>query len=101
MQKVIKMSNETYDALKEITTVWLPALGTLYFVLSGIWGLPLGEQVVGSITALVTFLGTILHISTKNYQAELEKEPEYDLEEMIADAEDDEDEEGEDDGITD
>lgn len=66
----IKLSNNTYDVLKEITTVWLPALGTLYFTLSGIWGLPFGEQIVGTITALVTFLGVALHISTKNYNEE-------------------------------
>lgn len=63
----MRLKNETYDVLKEITTVWLPALGTLYFALSGIWGLPFGEQIVGTVTALVTFLGVVLHISTKNY----------------------------------
>lgn len=26
---------------------FLPALGTLYFALAGIWGLPYGEQLVG------------------------------------------------------
>lgn len=61
------MSNKTYDILKWITTIVLPATGTLYFALSGIWGFPYGEQIVGTITALVTFFGVILGISTYNY----------------------------------
>lgn len=63
----MKFSNKTYDVLKELTTVWLPALGTLYFALSGIWGFPYGEQIVGTITAVVAFLGTCLHLSSKEY----------------------------------
>lgn len=64
------MSNETYDTLKWLTTIVLPALGTLYFALSGIWGLPYGEQIVGTITAAVTFLGVILGISNHDYKVE-------------------------------
>lgn len=45
----------------------LPALGTLYFALAGIWNFPYGEQVVGTITAVDTFLGVILGISTSQY----------------------------------
>lgn len=66
----MKFSNRTYDILKELTTVWLPALGTLYFALSGIWGFPYGEQIVGTITAVVTFLGVCLHLSTNNYRSD-------------------------------
>lgn len=63
----MKMSNKTYDTLKWIAMYLLPALGTLYFALAGIWGLPFGEQIVGTITAVDTFLGVILGISTKQY----------------------------------
>lgn len=63
----MKLSNETYDVLKWIAMYLLPALGTLYFALAGIWGLPYGEQVVGTITALDTFLGVLLGISSSNY----------------------------------
>lgn len=61
------MSNKLYDALKWVAMYFLPALGTLYFALSGIWNFPYGEQVVGSITAIDTFLGVILGISTAQY----------------------------------
>lgn len=61
------MSNKMYDILKWIAMYLLPSLGTLYFALSGIWGLPFGEQIVGTVTALDTFLGVILGISSYNY----------------------------------
>ena len=61
------MSNKLYDILKWIALYLLPALGTLYFTLSGIWGFPYGEQIVGTITALDTFLGVILGISKASY----------------------------------
>jgi len=61
------MNNKVYDILKWIAQYFLPALGTLYFALSTIWGLPFGEQVVGTVTAADTFLGVILGISTANY----------------------------------
>lgn len=62
------MSNQTYDILKWIAQYLLPAAGTLYFALAGIWGLPYGEQVVGTITAIDTFLGVILGISSATYK---------------------------------
>lgn len=64
----MKISNKTYDVLKYIAQYVLPALGTLYFALSTIWGLPYGEQIVGTITAIDAFLGALLGISTYNYK---------------------------------
>lgn len=60
-------SNKTYDILKWVAQILLPALGTLYFALASIWGFPYGEQIVGTITAIDAFLGALLGISTKNY----------------------------------
>lgn len=61
------MSNKIYDALKWVAMYLLPALGTLYFALAGIWGWPYGEQIVGTITAIDTFLGVLLGISSAQY----------------------------------
>lgn len=63
----MKLNDKMYDILKWIAQLLLPAAGTLYFALSNIWGLPYGEQVVGTITAVDAFLGMILGISTKQY----------------------------------
>ena len=63
----MKMNNKVYDVLKWVAQMLLPALGTLYFALAGIWCLPFGEEIVGTITAVDTFLGIVLGISTINY----------------------------------
>jgi len=70
----MKMTNRIYDILKYIALIVLPALGTLYFALSSIWGLPYGEQIVGTITAVDAFLGALLKISKDRYQANKDKE---------------------------
>jgi len=64
----MKMNNKVYDVLKWVTTIVLPGIGTLYFALAGIWGFPYGEQIVGTITAIVTFLGVVLGVSNVNYK---------------------------------
>lgn len=65
------MSNKTYDILKWVAMCVLPAIGTLYFSIAGIWGLPYGEKIVGTITAIDTFLGVILGISNVKYNKNL------------------------------
>lgn len=64
----MKISNKMYDILKWVALYLLPALGTLYFAIASIWGLPAGDKVVGTITALDTFLGVLLGISTSQYK---------------------------------
>lgn len=68
------MSNKVYDVLKYIAQIVLPALATLYFALAGIWGFPYGEEIVGTMTAVDTFLGAILMISSANYNKEESEE---------------------------
>ena len=70
----MKLSNKTYDALKYIAQIVLPALGALYFGLAKIWGLPYGTEIVGTIAVVDTFLGTLLGLSTKSYNKSLEGE---------------------------
>lgn len=68
----MKLSNKVYDVLVYITRYVLPGLGTLYFALSQIWGLPYGEQVVGSLAAISSFLAVILGISSYSYNKGVE-----------------------------
>lgn len=63
----MKLPDKWYNVLKWITIIALPAIGTLYFALAGIWGLPYGEQIVGTITAVDTCLGVLLGLSTVQY----------------------------------
>lgn len=67
-------TNKTYDILKWIAQYLLPAFGALYFAIAGIWGLPFGEQVVGTTAALDTFLGVILGISNAQYKKALKSD---------------------------
>jgi hypothetical protein len=64
------MSNRMYDILKWIAQYLLPGLGTLYFALAKIWGLPYGTEIVGTISAIDAFLGGLLGISSANYYSE-------------------------------
>ena len=61
------MNSKVYDVLKYIAQIVLPALGTLYFALAQLWGLPYPEEIVGTITAVDTFLGLLLGVSTSKY----------------------------------
>lgn len=61
------LSNRMYNALKWITLLVIPAIGTFYMSLSTIWNFPAGEQVLSTTVALNLFLGTILGLSTRSY----------------------------------
>lgn len=64
----MKMNNNVYDIMKWVSLILLPALATFYAALAAVWGLPYTEQVVGTITAVDTLLGTLLKISSDNYK---------------------------------
>ena len=64
----MKLKNSTYDLLKYFAQIVIPAIATLYFALAEIWGLPFGSEIVGTLTAIDTFLGTLLMISSNNYK---------------------------------
>lgn len=61
------LKNSTYDVVKWAVTIFLPAFGALYFGIAQIWGLPAAEQVVGTVVTLEIFLGTLIGISSKQY----------------------------------
>ena len=61
------MTNKTYDVAKYIAMIGLPALITLYASIAAVWGLPWTEEVVVTMAAVNTFLGTLLGLSTHKY----------------------------------
>ena len=63
----MQFSNRTYDQLKKLVQVVLPALATLYAGLAELWNFPYTTGVVGTITLLATFLGVLLSVSTSQY----------------------------------
>ena len=78
----MKMNNKLYDVLKWIALIVLPAIGTLYFALAGIWELPFGEEIVGTIVAIETFLGAVLGISNAQYKKSSNKDESEEEEEI-------------------
>jgi len=62
------MSNKTYDILKNVALIVLPALATLWLTISKIWGLPYGEEIAATITAIDVFLGALLKVSSRFYE---------------------------------
>lgn len=61
------MKNKTYDVLKFIAQIVLPAIATLYIGLAQFWSIPFPEQIGGTIMLIDAFLGTLLGISSANY----------------------------------
>lgn len=66
----MKLNDNMYDILKYMAQIVLPAVATLYFAISGIWGLPFGEEIVGTITAIDCFLGALLGLSSTKYEGD-------------------------------
>ena len=64
------LNDRVYDVLKWVCLIVLPAAGTMYLAVAGIWGLPYGKQVVGTIAAAETFFGALLGVSTAQYNQE-------------------------------
>lgn len=56
-----------YWILKYMVLIVLPAIGSLYFGLSKIWGFPFGEEITGTISLVCTFLGTLIGVSSYYY----------------------------------
>ena len=68
------LPSKLYDVLKWIAIVVLPALATLTKVVCTVWNIPYGDQIATTITAVGTFLGAILMVSTISYNKKLKSE---------------------------
>ena len=66
----MNFNNKVYNVLKWVALILLPAISTLLMSLGDIWGLPYKEQICLTITAVDTFLGALLAISTAAYKGE-------------------------------
>lgn len=68
----MKISNKTYDILKWVSMVFLPAFTTFYGVIGATCGIPYTQEVLTIMVASDAFLGSLLKISTNNYTNEAE-----------------------------
>lgn len=61
------MSNKMYDILKWVALIALDAVGVFYKALSAIWGLPFGDEVLATCSALSLLIGTLIGVSAAQY----------------------------------
>ena len=69
-KETMKLNNKVYDILKWLVIIVMPAVATLYAALAAVWAWPYADEVVTTITAVDTFLGAVLCISTAQYHKE-------------------------------
>ena len=67
----MKMSNKVYDVLKWVALIALDAIGLFYSTVAAIWGLPFGDQVLTTCTALSVLLATLIGVSSAQYKKTL------------------------------
>lgn len=64
------MNDKTYDILKHVALIFVPALATFVNAVGVVWGVPHTNDVAMTITAFGVFLGALLGVSSKNYEPE-------------------------------
>ena len=75
------MSNKLFDTIRFLCEVLVPAVGTLYFGLSKIWGLPYGQEITGTCACIAVFLGAIIGISRAQYNDNFGEQTHFDEDE--------------------
>lgn len=66
----MKISDKWYNVLRYVALIFMPALACVLATIGDIWGVDVMPKIVATITALATFLGALLQISTANYWKE-------------------------------
>ena len=63
----IMLTNKTYDTLKWIVMIVLPALAALLTAVGEIWSVADMPRVVLTLNAVTAFLGALIGVSTATY----------------------------------
>lgn len=66
----MKLKNETYDLLKWIAVIFLPALTTFTGVVMKCFSVEYTDIVLTIMVAFDTFLGSVLQVSSSNYEGD-------------------------------
>ena len=72
------MSNKVYDRLKVVALILTPVLAGLASRVN-IWGIPYGEQLTATLTAIDTLIGAIVVASNNAYNNKLQPPDDPDL----------------------
>lgn len=68
----MKLSDSTYNILKWIALICIPALATFYVALAGVWSWPFADEVAKTANAVCTLIGALIGISTAQYYKDKE-----------------------------
>lgn len=63
----MKLDNKTYDILKWVALVVIPASATLVLTVGKIWGLPYYDNIGATISAVGLFIAAIIGVSSKDF----------------------------------
>ena len=63
----MELSNKTYNRLKWFITIFLPAFMGLVAGFGALGFIPNAEVIVAAIGLIGTFLGSLINVSSKNY----------------------------------
>ncbi|EOH59229.1 phage holin [Enterococcus mundtii] len=66
----MKLNNSTYDIIKWVVSIVLPAFAVLVGTLGKVYGYEQTDLAVTTITAVTVFLGTIMQLSSSQYKKE-------------------------------
>lgn len=69
--RIFKMSNETYDKIKWIALVFIPAFELLILTVGKIWGLPYYSEIGATVAAFGVFLAGLIKKSSDTYYESL------------------------------
>ena len=70
----MKFDNRTYDILKYVALIALPAIQVFWLTIGKIWNIGYTVEIGATIGAVALLLGTLLGVSTKNWLAEKEQD---------------------------
>lgn len=63
----MKFDNRTYDILKYVALIALPAIQVFWLTIGKIWNISYTVEIGATIGAVALLLGTLLGVSTRNY----------------------------------
>jgi len=66
----MKLENRTYDILKYVALIALPALQVFWLTIGKIWDISYTVEIGATIGAVALLLGTLLGVSTSNYRTD-------------------------------
>ena len=71
---IMIFDNRTYDILKYIALIALPAIQVFWLTIGKIWNISYTVEIGATIGAVALLLGTLLRVSNTNYLAEKEQD---------------------------